>query len=72
MAVDQLEGLLTKREAANLLGVSLRTLSTATWRAREGLAGYRVGKALKFAPRDVAEYLDRRRERLDGVKGGPS
>lgn len=60
------EKLLTERETADLLQVSPATL--ATWRSTERypLKFIRCGRAVRYAPRDVADFIARRTHPGDG------
>ncbi|MEG1758530.1 MAG: helix-turn-helix domain-containing protein [Oscillospiraceae bacterium] len=52
-----MDKLLTKKSAADLLGVSISTLERI---AQKGEIGYyKVGSSLKFAQSDVDSYLER-------------
>jgi excisionase family DNA binding protein len=53
----RLEKLLSKEEAAELLGVSPRTLED--WRLHgTGPKGIRVGRRLRYRPADIERWLD--------------
>jgi excisionase family DNA binding protein len=51
---------LTSREAAERIGVSLRTVQA--WRKSGRLAGRKVGGRLRFSDRDIERFLDEAEE----------
>ena len=60
---EQVE-LLTKPEAARLLRVSTRTLSSVAWRARYGLPSVQVGGQVRFNAQELRRWLDARRRQF--------
>jgi excisionase family DNA binding protein len=57
--VDTNERLLTVKELAHYLGVPVATLYR--WRyQREGPAGFRVGRHVRYRRRDVEAWIERR------------
>jgi excisionase family DNA binding protein len=65
MGEQQVE-LLTKREAARLLRVSTRTLSSFAWRARYGLPSVRVGGQVRFSAQELRQWLEARQRQFPG------
>jgi excisionase family DNA binding protein len=53
---------LRPNEAAERLGLSVETISSRRWRQRRGLRGIKLGAALRFHERDVADFIRRCRE----------
>jgi excisionase family DNA binding protein len=53
---------LTAKEAAAMLGLAPATLYTPGWRQRHGLRAVKIGSALRFRERDLADFLRRCRE----------
>jgi excisionase family DNA binding protein len=51
-------------EAADLLGVSVRTLEDRRWRVKHRIPVIRVGRCVVFRRLDLERYLDRHRERI--------
>jgi excisionase family DNA binding protein len=58
---EQVEQLLTKPEAARLLRISTRTLSSIAWRARYQLPSVQVGGQVRFSAQELRQWLERRR-----------
>jgi len=52
--------LITIREAAEILGISERTLYQWSWRNKH-LHFVKVGSALRISEEDLMEYIERRR-----------
>ena len=50
-------------DAADLLGVSVRTLEDRRWRSKHRIPVIRVGRCVVFRRIDLERYLDRHRER---------
>ena len=51
------EKLLSTREVAELLGVSVDTVHRLAHK-RDGLKGYKIGGSTRFRPSDVEAYVD--------------
>jgi excisionase family DNA binding protein len=60
--------LLNTDEAAAALGLSRRSLQE--YIANRELACVRIGRSVRFHPQDLAEFVDRRRMKSHGWKGG--
>lgn len=58
--------LLRASEAAQLLGVSERSLSDRRFRFRLGLTATKVGRCLRFDEAELQKVIERGRERLPG------
>lgn len=56
----------TLEQAAEILGVSPRSLADKRFRYRVGLAARHVGKKIVFVRADLDAVLERGRERLPG------
>ncbi len=54
-------------EAAELLGVAVRTLEDRRWRARHRIPFARVGRCVVYRRKDLERYLQSRREGLGRV-----
>ena len=67
--IDETQKLLTNSEAADLLGLSPRTLES--WRAAHpkpvGPKFLRIGRSIRYRPADVNGYLTRRTVETDDV-----
>jgi excisionase family DNA binding protein len=57
-----IKNLLTAREAAERLGLSVSTLYTPGWRRRYGLPAIKIGAALRFREGDLRVFVTRCRE----------
>jgi excisionase family DNA binding protein len=60
--------LLDTTEAASALGLGRRTLQELV--ADRQLAAVKIGRAIRFHPQDLAEFVDRRRMKSQAWKGG--
>ena len=60
--MDYLDRARNRKEAAEILGVSHRTISDYRWRKRIGLRAVRVGGALRFLETDLMKLLHSRPE----------
>jgi predicted DNA-binding transcriptional regulator AlpA len=64
-----IEPLLGVADLSALIGVPVATIYD--WRTRGlGPVGHRLGKHVKFAPRDVAAWIESRREQTPTSQGG--
>jgi len=59
-----MDHLLSVKDAAQILGISHRTLYVHWWRAKHGLRAQRVGRLLKFRKADLEKFLDRNLEKF--------
>jgi excisionase family DNA binding protein len=53
------------QEAATVLGLKSTTVYDRRWRDRHRLPTVRVGNRLRFAPADLAAWLERHRETVE-------
>jgi excisionase family DNA binding protein len=58
--MDHLDHFLDEKQLAKLLGVSIRTLQNRRV-AGGGIPFIKIGKAVRYNPKDVAEYLEQHR-----------
>jgi len=58
------------RQAAEILGVSPFSLADRRWRERHAIPAAKIGRAVLFDPRELEDYLSRRREGARGRRGG--
>lgn len=58
------------KEAAAILGVSIRSIRDVRWRSRVRLAGRRIGRRLVFTEQDLQALLRRSVERFPGRRNG--
>lgn len=62
--MDYLDRARTCKQAAEILGVSPRSVSDRRWRRRIGLRALRVGGSLRFLETDLMKVLHSRLETL--------
>jgi excisionase family DNA binding protein len=60
--MDYLDRARNRKEAAEILGISPRTIADHRWRKRIGLRAVRVGGSLRFLETDLMKLLHSRRE----------
>ena len=53
-----MEGTLSYREAADILGCSEGTLRQWVWRRRPGLRWLKIGRLVRFRPSDLSAYME--------------
>lgn len=58
--------LLTSKQVADTLALSLRTITTKRWRVEHGLPGVKIGKSIRFRREDVQRIIVGGLERLPG------
>lgn len=61
--------IITPREAAEVLGLSVATIYTREWRRRHGLVSVKIGSSLRFRERDLADFIKRCREAAPAAVG---
>lgn len=56
VAEGKIPKLISKKEAAKILGISTRTLST--YRKQGKLIGYRIGGVVKYSHEDIIQFIN--------------
>jgi len=67
-AAEALEGLITTKEAAAILCLSVRTIQELA--ANKDLPVIKIGKAVRYDVADLRKFIERKKLKATGWKGG--
>lgn len=63
------ERLLNEYQAAERLGLSVKTLRRWRW-LKQGVPWIRIGTAVRYAPRDIGAFIEANRQTVSTPEGG--